>query len=159
MAQAATSACEIFIGEPGEYYCQQCDQLFCRNCKLSHLRAMISKYHTFLSGQHVYKEEEMLCTEHEESFLVYCHDCDTPVCRICTVKKHSRHIMTDLTTSTLKLKYELVGNFKSKVATIKLNLSKIEKDTKAYREEVKAVIKIITKEGNNWKKLIDKKSR
>ncbi|VDI58749.1 Hypothetical predicted protein [Mytilus galloprovincialis] len=65
--------------------------------------------------------------------------------------------MTDLTESTLKLKSELVRNIESTVATSNFNLSKIETDTKAYREEVKAVIKTITEEGNNWKKLIDKK--
>lgn len=157
MAQAAASTCEICTGGPVEHYCQQCDQLFCVSCKLSHLRAKSCKNHTFLSGPNINQEKKLLCTEHEESFLFYCHDCETPVCRICTVKKHCRHLMTDLTESTLKLKSELVRNIESTVATSNFNLSKIETDTKAYREEVKAVIKTITEEGNNWKKLIDKK--
>ncbi|XP_052075975.1 uncharacterized protein LOC127714068 [Mytilus californianus] len=65
--------------------------------------------------------------------------------------------MTDLNESTLKLKSELVKNIESKVATSNLNLRKIESDTKAYCEEVKAVIKTITEEGKTLKRLIDKK--
>ncbi|XP_063413322.1 E3 ubiquitin-protein ligase TRIM36-like isoform X2 [Mytilus trossulus] len=157
MAQTAASTCEICTGGPGEYYCQQCDQLFCGGCKLSHLRMKISKNHTFLSGPNINKEEKLFCTEHEEIFFFYCNDCDTPVCRICSVEKHSRHLMTDLTKSTEKLKFELVKNIESKVTISKLNLDKIEKETKAYSEEVKAVIRTITEEGNYWKKLIDQK--
>lgn len=157
MAQAAASTCEICTAGPGEHYCQQCDQLFCGSCKLSHLRTKISKNHTFLSGPNINKEETLLCTEHEEIFLFLCHDCDTPVCRICTVEKHSRHLIKDLTKSTENLRSELAKDIESKVTTSRQNVSKIEKETKAYREEVKAVIKNFTDEGNYWKKLIDQK--
>ncbi|XP_052075977.1 E3 ubiquitin-protein ligase TRIM36-like [Mytilus californianus] len=157
MAQTAASTCEICVGGPGEHYCQQCDQLFCGSCKLSHLRTKISKDHTFVSGPNINKKEKLLCTEHEETFLFYCHDCDTPVCRICIVEKHNRHLMTDLTKSAEKLRSELVKNIESKVITSRQNISKIEMETKIYREGVKSVIKTITDEGNYWKQLIDKK--
>ncbi|XP_071128202.1 transcription intermediary factor 1-beta-like [Mytilus edulis] len=157
MAQAAASTCEICTAGPGEYYCQQCDQLFCGSCKLSHLRTKISKNHTFLSGPNINKEEKLLCTEHDEIFFFYCNDCDTPVCRICSVEKHSRHLMTDLTKSTEKLRSELVKTIETKITTSSQNVSKIERETKAYREEVKAVIKNITDDGKYLKNLIDKK--
>ncbi|VDH94202.1 Hypothetical predicted protein [Mytilus galloprovincialis] len=157
MAQAAASTCEICTAGPGEQYCQQCNQLFCGNCKLSHLRATSCKSHTFLSGRHINQEEKLLCTEHTESFLFYCHDCDTPVCRICSVEKHSRHLMTDLTKSTIKLKSELAKSIESKITTSRQNINKIEIETNTYREIVKTVIKTITDEGNYWKNLIDKK--
>ncbi|CAG2212842.1 TRIM9_67 [Mytilus edulis] len=155
MAQAAASICEICTGGPGENYCQQCDQLFCGSCKLSHSRTKISKNHTFLSGSNINKEEKLLCTEHDEFFFFYCNDCDTPVCRICSVDKHSRHLMTDLTKSTTNLRSDLAKDIESKITTSRQNVSKIENETKAYREEVKTVTKTITEEGNYWKKLID----
>ncbi|XP_076071172.1 uncharacterized protein LOC143042647 isoform X2 [Mytilus galloprovincialis] len=157
MAQAAASTCEICTAGPCEYYCQQCDQSFCGSCKSSHLRTKSCKNHTFLSGPNINKEEKLLCTEHEEIYFFYCQDCDTPVCRICSVEKHSRHLMTDITKSAEKLRVEVVKNIEAKVTTSKVNLSKIEKETKTYRDEVKAVIKTITEEGNYWKNLIDKK--
>ncbi|VDI50317.1 Hypothetical predicted protein, partial [Mytilus galloprovincialis] len=157
MAQTAASTCEICTGGPGEYYCQQCDQSFCGGCKLSHLRMKISKNHTFLSGPNINKEEKLFCTEHEEIYFFYCQDCDTPVCRICSVEKHSRHLMTDLTKSTAKLRSELVKTIESKIATSSQTVSKIERETKTYREEVKAVIKTITDDGKYLKNLIDKK--
>ncbi|CAC5426100.1 unnamed protein product [Mytilus coruscus] len=155
MAQAAASTCEICIGGPGEHYCQQCNQLFCGSCKLSHLRANICKNHTFLSGPK--KEDKLLCTEHEERCLSYCHDCDTTVCRVCSVERHSRHLMTDLAKSTIKLRSELAKQIELKVATSKQSISKIEKETQTYRDKVKAVIKTITDEGNYWTKLINEK--
>ncbi|CAC5408089.1 unnamed protein product [Mytilus coruscus] len=157
MAQAAASICEICTVGPGEHFYQQCDQLFCGNCKLSHVRAKSCKNHTFVSGRDINQEKKLLCTEHKESFLFYCQDCDTPVFRICSVEKHSRHLMTDLTQSTVKLRSELAKDIELKVTTSKQNVNKIEHFTKAYREEVKAVIKTITEEGNYWKKLIAKK--
>ncbi|VDI42556.1 Hypothetical predicted protein [Mytilus galloprovincialis] len=157
MAQAAASICEICTGGPGKHYCQQCDQLFCRNCKLSHIRAKISLNHTFVSGPNINKEEKLLCSEHEEMFLFYCNDCDTPVCRICSVKKHSRHLMTDLTESTLKLKSEISKGIELKITKSRSNLSKIEEETQDYREQVKIVIKSITSAGIFLKQLIDKK--
>ncbi|CAC5405739.1 unnamed protein product [Mytilus coruscus] len=157
MAQYANSTCEICIGGPGEHFCRQCDQDFCGNCKLSHLRTKISKNHTFVSGTNIIKEEKPLCMEHKKSFLFYCDECDTPACRICSVEKHSRHLMVDLTKSTEKLRSELSKSIESKITTSKSNISKIEVETKTYREEVKAVIKTITDEGNYWKQFIDKK--
>ncbi|CAG2193638.1 unnamed protein product [Mytilus edulis] len=65
--------------------------------------------------------------------------------------------MTDLTKSTKKLRSELAKDIELKETTSRQNVNTIEKYTKAYREEVKAVIKTITEEGNYWKKLIDKK--
>ncbi|CAC5423701.1 unnamed protein product [Mytilus coruscus] len=108
-------------------------------------------------GPNINKEETLLCTEHEESFLFYCHDCETPVCRICSVKKHSRHLMTDLAELMLELKSKVSNVIISKSTTSQLNISKIKEETKTYREEVKAVIKTITDEGKYWKQLFDKK--
>ncbi|VDI83802.1 Hypothetical predicted protein [Mytilus galloprovincialis] len=156
MAQAAASICEICTGGPGEHHCQQCDQLFCGGCKLSHLRATISKNHKFRSGPKINREEKLLCTEHKESFLFYCNNCDTPVCRICSVEEHSCHFMTDLSKSTKKLRTELVMDIESEVTTSRYKKRNIEEETKTYREEVKAVIKTITEEGKYWKELIDK---
>lgn len=65
--------------------------------------------------------------------------------------------MTDLTESTKKLRSALVKDIESKVTTSRDNERNIEKETKTYREEVKAVIKTITEEGNYWKELIDEK--
>lgn len=159
MAQSADSTClcEICIGGPGEYYCQQCDQLFCGNCKLSHLRAKISKNHTFFSGQNINKEEKRLCIEHEERFLFYCHDCDTPVCSSCSVQTHKGHLMNDLTKSAVKLKFELIKIIESTITTSTSCIGTIEEDTKTYHQKTKAVNKTITEEGNYYKEFIDKK--
>lgn len=65
--------------------------------------------------------------------------------------------MTDLSKSTATFKSELAKNIESKVIKSKLSLSELEKELKAYSEEVKAVIRTITEEGNYQRKLIDQK--
>lgn len=158
MAQVASKVCDICLSGHGEYYCQQCDQLFCGNCKLSHLRAKISKNHILLKGPDIKLNEKIFCKEHDnENFILYCHDCDIQVCIQCSVKQHSRHYMTDLKETSEKIKAELLGNLEYKVSTANLNISKMEKKTEVYRDEIKAVIKTITEEGNYLKELIDKK--
>jgi hypothetical protein len=44
VAQCAVHSCEICDNKPGSQYCTNCEQYFCSNCKLSHLKAKISKY-------------------------------------------------------------------------------------------------------------------
>ena len=43
MAQAACKTCEICMRAPGLHYCTQCDQVFCDDCNMSHLRSKISR--------------------------------------------------------------------------------------------------------------------
>ncbi|VDI40867.1 Hypothetical predicted protein [Mytilus galloprovincialis] len=93
MAQVACKSCDICDGGPGRHFCQQCDQLFCENCKTSHLRTKISKNHIFSSGLNINQEKKTFCSDHNESFIFRCIDCDTAVCQICAVKKHNRHNM------------------------------------------------------------------
>ena len=58
LAQCAVYLCEICDNKPGSQYCTNCEQYFCSNCKLSHLKAKISKNHTFKDAQQVNRKKK-----------------------------------------------------------------------------------------------------
>ncbi|CAC5358022.1 unnamed protein product [Mytilus coruscus] len=144
MAQAASKTCEICVSSPGYNYCEQCDQLFCNGCKISHLRTKISKNHTFLSGLNINPDIRQFCKEHDENFIYYCMECDTLICKICVIKKHKAHDFVEIKESTEGIKAES-------------NIAEVDQGSHTYQADVKEVIQAIKEEGRKLKEMIDKK--
>ncbi|XP_052075878.1 transcription intermediary factor 1-beta-like [Mytilus californianus] len=157
MAQSASKSCDICMSGPGHNYCEQCDQWMCENCKTLHLRSKISRNHTFLSGSNINPEDKSFCKEHDENFIFYCIDCDMPICKICTVKTHKKHDMSEINESTQELQAEVKKIIDSKIKSITTNLNKIEQGTEMYKSDIKETIRVITEDGKQMKRWIDKK--
>ncbi|CAC5371692.1 unnamed protein product [Mytilus coruscus] len=158
MAKAASESCEICEGGTGHHYCQQCDQIFCDNCKTAHLRIKTTKCHTFQSVRKINPEENLFCSEHDEPFIFHCVDCDTVVCQTCVVKKHNRHDMISIKDSVLKLKEQLETCVESKSKAISNDSKQLKQGDKVYRSDAKAVIKSITEDATRMKDWIDAKA-
>ncbi|CAG2208298.1 unnamed protein product [Mytilus edulis] len=144
MAQVASKVCEICDGGGhGKYHCQECDQLFCENCKMIHTRQRISKYHTYLTVSNTNMEDKMFSNDHR------------------SVTKVNRHSTTDSSESTKnkleKLQTESLMNIEEKVAKAKSCISQMDNNRKSYREIIKKVINSITEDAEDLKKLVDKK--
>ncbi|XP_052076384.1 tripartite motif-containing protein 29-like [Mytilus californianus] len=157
MAQAAFKTCEICVSSPGHNYCEQCDQLFCDGCKISHLRTKMSKNHTFLSGPNINPEGKQYCNEHDENFIYYCKECNTPICKICVIENHKKHDFSEIKTLTEKYKAEVEREINMKLNKLKTNIMAIDQGTNAYQCDVNAVILSIREDGILLKKLIDTK--
>ncbi|VDI05697.1 blast:Transcription intermediary factor 1-alpha [Mytilus galloprovincialis] len=157
MAQSASKSCDICMSGPGRNICEQCDQWMCENCKTLHLRSKISRNHTFLNGSNINPEDEPFCKEHDENFIFYCVECEMPICKICSVKKHKKHDMSEINESTNELQAEVKQVIDSKIKSIKTNLNKIEKGTGMYQSEIKEAIRVITEDGKQMKQWIDQK--
>ncbi|XP_076072140.1 tripartite motif-containing protein 46-like [Mytilus galloprovincialis] len=157
MAQAASKTCEICVSGPGHNYCEQCDQLFCDGCKISHLRAKISKNHTFLSGPNINPEVKLYCKEHDENFIYYCMECSTSVCKICAIKKHKSHDVAEIRKSTEGIKNEVKMVIDMKMRNLLSKITDVDQGTHTYQADVEKVIKDIRDEGRHLKELIDKK--
>lgn len=158
MAQAAFKPCEICDGKLAHHYCQQCDQLFCESCKTSHLRTKISKNHTFSIGRDSHQEEKTFCADHEEPFIFHCVDCDIVVCKICAVKRHNRHNMSEINESVLKLKEQLTKYAELKVKGLRKDIAMLDQKTMEYQSEVKSAIQAIIEDSERMKDLIDRKA-
>lgn len=157
MAQTVSKQCDICMNGPGYNLCEQCNQWLCDNCKTFHLRSKISRNHTFLIGKNINPEDKFYCKEHNEPFIFYCTACDIPICKLCSVKKHKRHDMSEINESIQGLQAEVKDVIESKIKLVKTNLDKIERDTGRYQSHVKEAIRTITEEGIQMKDLIDKK--
>ncbi|XP_052076387.1 E3 ubiquitin-protein ligase TRIM9-like isoform X2 [Mytilus californianus] len=157
MAQAASKTCEICVSSPGHNYCEQCDQLFCDGCKISHLRTKMSKNHTFLSGPNIIPEVKLYCKEHDENFIYYCIECDTPVCKICAIKNHRKHDLSEIKESLEGINAEGKTDIETKIRKLQSKIAEIDQGTHAYQADVKEVIQAIREEGKGLKEMIDKK--
>ncbi|XP_063416384.1 uncharacterized protein LOC134698025 [Mytilus trossulus] len=143
MAQVASKVCEICEGGHGKYHCQECDQLFCDNCKMIHTRQRISKNHTYLTVSNTNMEDKMFSNDRM------------------SVTKVNRRSTTDPSESTKnkleKLQTESLMKIEEKVARAKSCITQMDDTRKSYRENIKKVIHTITEDGDDLKKLIKQK--
>jgi len=157
MAQAANKTCEICIRASGLHYCTQCDQVFCDDCKMSHLRSKISRNHIFLSGPNINTEKKVGCTDHNEDFIYLCEDCDQLICRLCVTKAHRKHAVLDIKDSNKKVETEISAYLDSKVTNVRSSAKLIEGRKNTYKTEIDGTVKVIIEQGNLIKEMVDKK--
>ena len=158
MAQAANKTCEICIRASGLHYCTQCDQIFCDDCKMSHLRLKLCRNHIFLSGPNINMEKKVGgCKVHNEDFVYFCEDCDQLICRLCVTKTHQKHYLVDIKDSNNKVQTEISKYLDSKVNNISSSAKLIEGKLETYKIEVEATVKVIIEQGNLIKIMVDEK--
>lgn len=86
MAQAIAVQPGIYIclcsGARGEFFCIECEQYFCKTCRISHKKASVSKSHQLVEViETESKECEMCLTKYAGQF--FCLDCGQYFCRNC----------------------------------------------------------------------------
>ena len=120
MVQAANKTCEICMRASGLHCCNQCDQVFCDDCKMSHLRSKISRNHTFMTGPNINTEKKAVgCKDHNEDFIYLCEDCNQLICRLCVTKAHQKHYLVDIKDSNNKVQTEISKYLDSKVDNVR----------------------------------------
>ena len=93
--------CEICSGDKAEAFCRQCAQFICSECVKAHQRMKKSfpghKVVTFEElkkggAKEIVTQEYPLqkCRKHEELMKMYCFDCNSLICRDCTIIDHPR---------------------------------------------------------------------
>ena len=107
--------CELCEGssDSAESFCRQCARFICQECVNLHKRIATFKSHEVASlddlkhGRvqpipvkepptkkcldHEEEPPTKKCLNHEEPLTIYCYDCDSLICRDCTVKDHREH--------------------------------------------------------------------
>ena len=89
-------------GDKAEAFCRQCAMFICKNCIEHHKKLKILLTHEVASLEDlkqgrakpiVVKEDpcSVKCPDHDEPLVIYCFDCDTLICRDCTMRDHRDH--------------------------------------------------------------------
>ncbi len=88
-------------GSKAEAFCCHCAVFICKDCVLSHKKLKVFSSHEVASLEDlkqgrakqiaVAEPATKKCSIHEEPLLIYCYDCDSLICRDCTVIDHRDH--------------------------------------------------------------------
>lgn len=155
MAQAASKTCEICVSAPGSCYCLDCEQYFCENCKVLHLRQKISTSHKFTETSDFIPEVKSKCTDHNEVFSFVCIACDVPVCVCCVTEKHNGHKLSKLKDTIAQLETNIEEEVLKKLNKTSGTVFKLEQNISSFNVQVETVIQSITEEGNKIKSMVD----
>ena len=88
--------------DKAEAFCRQCAMFICKNCIEHHKRlkpflthevALLDDLKQGRAKPIVVKEDpvSVKCPDHDEPLVIYCFDCDTLICRDCTLRDHRDH--------------------------------------------------------------------
>ena len=88
-------------GGKAEAFCRQCARFVCNECIRLHQRMKPLDTHEITSlddlkhgrAKPIVPSEPSTrkCLAHEEPLIIYCFDCDSLICHLCTVKDHRDH--------------------------------------------------------------------
>ena len=110
--------CESCLEDKVEAFCRQCTKFICAECVKQHQRMKklfpgheVSTLEELKEGG----DEEILiqepsheaCKVHKQPMSVYCYDCNTLICRDCTIKDHLGHKYEFMLVAVPKTKEEL----------------------------------------------------
>ena len=110
--------CEACLEDKAEAFCRQCTKFICAECVKQHQRMKKLFPGHEVSTLEELKEggvEEILiqepshkaCKVHKQPMSVYCYDCNTLICRDCTIKDHLGHKYEFMLVAVPKTKEEL----------------------------------------------------
>jgi len=103
MAQAVVvDKCDLCESEENvDYFCLNCDEILCSNCKLIHSRNKKLKNDKIIllsqarRDNIVHKSTTVFCSEHSTvEITLFCLKCDHLICTQCCAEKHKEHTLT-----------------------------------------------------------------
>lgn len=179
MAQVPIKSCEICAQARSDDYCEECQQLFCNNCKALHLRSHISRGHTFrgttVNIKRTYKRQDIpkdvsqsssigkqtlvMCKLHKDELIYYCEDCEEAACKMCVVHDHRGHDMCEIIafiTATASPSSETMKQFSMEISQMDNDIQRLESHLKTFNTDIENLCKDVNKNGNDFKDLIDK---
>ena len=94
--------CESCLEDKAEAFCRQCTKFICADCVKAHQRLKklfpghkISTLNELKEGGAedilIQEPSHEACKVHDQPKNIFCYDCDTLICRDCTIKDHLGH--------------------------------------------------------------------
>ena len=141
-----------YLNERKNYYCKECNEIFCKNCIKSH-NLIFNNNNDSQSLVHHYinlEKYDTTCVLHNETYDYYCLECNKNICQYCYYSQHKVHKIVDLDEIILRRKElkRIRDNFnleKENLALanqiIKKLLVKIKRETNKILEYKEAELK------------------
>ena len=134
-------------GDKAEAFCRQCAVFICRECARQHKRMKSFSSHEVVSledlkqgrAREVATKEPPTkkCDVHEEPLIIFCSDCNSLICRDCTVKTHKDHEFEFSTVAAPDIKIKLLDHL-SPLRSAVNSLSSAVGDIQNTKQEVEA---------------------
>lgn len=127
-------------------YCNDCDQLLCKECHQHHLRQKFLKLHTLspMGSQ----QRRMTCSQHPtESVNIYCKDCHKTLCRVCKLEAHHLHecsLIVDVAGEYLERLKQDIGSISCMTTKISENYIKLSEELELRQKAINCCKKQLT---------------
>ena len=165
--------CEICLEDKAEAFCRQCAKFICADCAKSH-----RKMKTVFPGHKVSTLEELReggaqdiviqeplfrsCDIHEQPMNIYCYDCNSLICRDCTIKDHFGHNYDFVKAAAPKIKQKLLqqldplrescSNMLRAVDGVHTTISEVEDQGKSVTKQIETSLEELYKIIDNCKR-------
>lgn len=149
MATSRQHLCDIcfiqHITEDALVWCPECEENFCDKCKIHHDIAKATRKHEIISIENVLKLPRFVqkikinCTDHDERFVYFCSEHETPCCVKCIKTKHIKcRNLTPIETVVKDIKQSpSFSDLEMTLSDLLTNISNFVEDREANRRQLK----------------------
>ena len=140
-------------GDKAEAFCRQCAVFICKECVKQHKRMKAFASHEVNSLQDLkqgqareiaVKEPPIKkCHTHEEPLMIYCFDCNSLICRDCTVTAHRDHKFEFSKVAAPNTKKKLLEEL-DPLREVSASLSHAVEEVQTTKQEVEAQGRAVT---------------
>ena len=140
-------------GDKAEAFCRQCAMFICKECINQHkrMKAFISHEVDFLEDLNQGRAREiavkepstMKCHTHEEPLIIYCFDCNSVICRDCTMTAHRNHKFEFSKVAAPNTKKKLLDEL-DPLREMSVSLSSAVEEVQTTKQEVEAQRRAVT---------------
>lgn len=133
MAQVSAQQCLLCDKNNGVYYCYECHDALCVECRSKHDKIPAIKRHNVTDINSIdlsIGNKNYQCTTHAKEFLFYCVKCSNLICSECATSTHNTHQFSEIKDIVQEEREKVKENIQELI----LNINKIS----SLHEKVKA---------------------
>ena len=131
------------LTEKKNYYCKECNEIFCRTCIKNHNLIFNNNDNQNLVHHFINLEKfDTTCVLHNETYDYFCLECNKNICQYCYYSKHKMHKMIDLDDIILKRKElkRIKDNFKMEKENLNLVSQLLKKLIIKLKKEINKIL-------------------
>ena len=131
------------LTEKKNYYCKECNEIFCRTCIKNHNVIFNNNDNQNLVHHFISLEKfDTTCVLHNETYDYFCLECNKNICQYCYYSNHKMHKMIDLDDIILKRKElkRIKDNFKMEKENLNLVSQLLKKLIIKLKKEISKIL-------------------